>query len=143
MQHEDATEATPGRVWIRCTPSRTSRSTSEVFSKRSLASDICMTSTLWESKPGLTECNATYVRISNAAPTNSISASATSPITSSARLLFWRKSLPDRLLLSFSAVQRSKRDDWSAGTRPKSTAVTSETTHVKVKTRQSAVTAES
>ena len=105
-------------------------------------SDIRSVSTLCDSNPGFTARNFMNERISSEAPTSSTSASATSTTTRIERVLFWRKPLPDRPLLSLSVRLRSTRDAWSAGNRPKTTPVTSDTAMVNATTRQSAVTPE-
>ena len=61
-----------------------------VVAKRGPLSDIRIVRTLCVSKPGSTSRSAIDVRISSADPTSRISASATSPTTSSDRALLWR-----------------------------------------------------
>ncbi len=68
---------------------------------------------------------------------SSTRASATSVMTSTARILFCRSPVPERPLLSFSVVVRSAFELCSAGMRPKMTPVTSEISSVKPRTRQS------
>ena len=82
------------------------------------------------------------LRISSAAPINSTTASAISVVTSSARVLLCRKPVPLRLLLSFSVLLKSARDDCRAGTSPNRMPVRIDTASVNPKTRQSRLTLE-
>ena len=68
--------------------------------------------------PGSTPPSASDVRINSAAPTSSTTARLTSTSTSTERVLFWRKPLPERLLESLMIAFRSARDATSAGIKP-------------------------
>ena len=123
---------TPGSARSRSTPSRTICSTPADFRKRGPVSDIRIVSTLVgvEARDRRGR-SATAVRISSAEPTSRMSASATSTTTSTERVLFWRKPVPERPPLSFSVALRSAREPCSAGIRPKRMPVPSDTASVK------------
>ena len=101
------------------------------------ASDVWNVNTLRGSRPGSTDRNPTKLRISSAAPTSSTSASAISATTSAERMRLWRTPVPERPLASFSVDTRSGFEVCSAGNRPNSRPVISETPIVKAMTRQS------
>ena len=132
--------STPGSARMRSTPSRSACPTPAAVANRGPVSDVRIVSTLAASKPGSTRLRDNDVRISNAEPTSSTSASATSPATSTARVRFCRKPEPVRPPPSLRVAPRSARDPCSAGISPNSTPAPSETSSAKSITRQSAAT---
>ncbi len=89
--------------------------------------------TLCASKPGFTCRIAMKVRISSDAPIISTTASATSVITSSARVRLCRALVPLRFPLSLSAALESARDDCRAGKSPHTMAVSIDNASVNPK----------
>ena len=108
-----------------------------VLANRSPASEVRIAITLSTSNPGSTRPSASDVRINSAAPTNRTTASATSTSTSTERVLFCLKPLPERLLESLMTVFKSVRALTMAGTRPNRIPVTSDNVSVNTTTRQS------
>ena len=77
------------------------------------------------------------VRIKSDAPTSSTTARLTSTSTSTERVLFWRKPLPERLLESLMTVFKSVREATSAGINPNKIPVTIDNPIVNTTMRQS------
>ncbi len=100
-------------------------------------SDVRIVSTFLAWKPGSTLPSANDVRISRAAPTSNTTARLTSTSTSTERVLFWRKPLPERPLESLMTVFRSAREAMSAGIKPNSKPVNIDSARPNSATRQS------
>ena len=84
--------------------------------KRGPVSDISMVMTLWESKPGLTACKATKVRMSSAEPMSSTRARQHFADDEQRRGPFHDgMPVPERLLLSLSVEFRSVRETREGG----------------------------
>lgn len=139
-QHVAAASATPGIARTRSSAARVICATLSADSKREPDSDVRMTTVFVGSKPGSTFVSAIDVRIINAAPISNMTARRTSTATSTERALRCPKPLPEGPVESLMTAVRFGRELMSAGTRPNTTGVTSETTTANVTMRPSSVT---